>query len=225
MGFFSLFLGDQPALVKAAFEDVKLMLKNGHEMFAAATAHLLDNEILDIDLKALDDEINEREQHLRRTVLEHLTVEPSRELVFSLKLISIVHEAERIGDLAKTLSKTGDLALQPRLGPDVEPLREIRNRILRLFEQVRDGFTKEDESVAEQMMRGHDRLKSDITSFLKDLAFREDITPNEAVVYALSARMMSRVSSHLSNIASTVVCPFDQIRRSPSWIDARKEEV
>lgn len=217
MGFFDFFTKEQPPLVEQAFNDVKLMLQNGHEMFAASTARLLDNEILDVDLKALDEEINQSEQDLRRAVLEHLNVEPERELIFSLKLISIVHEAERIGDLAKTLAKTADLAHRQRMGPLVEPLRDLRDRILHMFDLAREGFISENESVARDLMRVHEGIKDDVTAYLKMLADREGITPNEGVVYAMAARMMSRVSSHLANIASTVACPFDQIRRSPTW--------
>jgi phosphate uptake regulator len=60
-------------------------------------------------------------------------------------------------------------------------------------------------------------MKDDVTEYLSELAEVDDITPNEAIVYAMSARLISRVSSHLSNIASTVVSPFDQIRRAPTW--------
>ena len=107
MGFFAFFREEQPPLIDQAFCDVQSMLQNGHEMFAAATAFLLDNEILEVDLKALDNKINHCEQSLRRAVLEHLTIDPNRELIFSLKLISIVHEAERIGDLAKSARENG----------------------------------------------------------------------------------------------------------------------
>jgi hypothetical protein len=54
---------------------------------------------------------------LRRAVLEHLTIDPRRELVFRLKLISLVQEAERIGDLAKLMGKTAGLEHNPRMGP------------------------------------------------------------------------------------------------------------
>ncbi len=40
---------------------------------AASTACVLDNEILDIDLSALDEQINQGEMSLRRSVLEHLS--------------------------------------------------------------------------------------------------------------------------------------------------------
>ena len=52
-------------------------------------------------------------------------------------------------------------------------------------------------------------------SYLSDLALSSDVGSNPAVVYALGARMLSRVSSHVANIASTVASPFDQIRGTP----------
>ena len=193
------------------------MLEIGQEMFAAATAQLLDNEILDVDLKQLDTKINRGEQDLRRAVLEHLTIDPGRELIFSLKLISIVHEAERIGDLAKSLSKVTDLAHEQRMGPHVEPLRRQRDEVMHMFRRAREGFVKADESIATELMQEHERQKDLTTKYLKELAASDDLTSNEAVVYALAARMMNRVSSHIANIASTVVVPFDKVRRSPTW--------
>lgn len=219
MGFFDLFKGEQPPLVRDALRHVEEMLKQGYEMFEAATAYLLDNEILDVDLKALDENVNRREQELRRLVLQHLTVDPNRELLFSLKLISIVHEAERIGDLAKSIAKTAALADRPRLADPVLPLRALRDRIRTMFEQARAGFVKGDEAVARALMREHEQIKDEVSRYLQALAANEALTPNEAVVYALGARLLSRVSSHLANIASTVAQPFDRIRRAASWAE------
>jgi len=223
MGLFDLFKGNQVALIDQAFDDVKVMLKNGHEMFAAATARLLENEILDADLEALDHEINAREQRLRSAVMEHLVVNPARELYLSLILISIVHEAERIGDYAKSISEVSELADGPRLGPLVVPLRDIRDGILQNFARTREGFIEDDEVIARQLLTDHVRLKARLNQYIAALAARTDITPNEAVVYALGARMMSRVSSHLANIASTVAYPFEKIRRGPHDLDADGE--
>lgn len=217
MGFFDLFKGEQPPLVDQAFDNVQVMLETGHRMFAASSAHLLDNEILEVDLHDLDKEINKRERGLRRALLEHLNVNPTQELIFSLKLLSIVHEAERIGDLAKSMEKTAALAKKPRMGAVAREQREIRDVILSMFDRAQEGFVDGDLSAARELMRTHEDMKDTVTEHLQRLADGEDITPNEALVYALSARLMSRVSSHLSNIASTVVSPFDHIRRAPTW--------
>jgi phosphate uptake regulator len=66
-------------------------------------------------------------------------------------------------------------------------------------------------------MEMHETMKDDVTAYLQTLARADDVDANAGIVYALTARLLSRVSSHLSNIASTVVSPFDQIRRAPSW--------
>lgn len=217
MGFFQFFKAEQPPLVEQAFDDVKTMLAHGQVMFAAGSAHLLDNEILDVDLAALDVAINEREQDLRRVLLEHLTVDPNHELILSLKLISIVQEAERIGDLAKSLSRTALLAHKPRLGPQVEPLRDLRDQLLTMFGWTHDSFVQGDEAGARRVMKQHERTKKALAAYLECLSNSEHVTANEALVYALGARKMSRVSSHLANIASTVALPFDRIRSSPTW--------
>ncbi|HMB92958.1 MAG TPA: hypothetical protein VKP65_19060 [Rhodothermales bacterium] len=217
MGFLQFFKAEQPPLVEQAFGDVKTMLEHGQVMFAAGTAHLLDNEILDVDLAALDEAINEREQDLRRVLLEHLTVDPNHELILSLKLISIVQEAERIGDLAKSLSRTALLAHKPRLGSQVEPLRKLRNQLLTMFDWTHDSFVQGDETGAQRVMKQHEMTKKALTDYLECLSNNESVTANESLVYALGARMMSRVSSHLANIASTVALPFDRIRSSPTW--------
>ena len=214
MGLFDLFSEGAPPLVEEAFENVTNMLSDGHQMFESSTAFALDNEILDDDLSAIDKNINQYEQELRRSLLEHLTVNPEREMVFSLKLISIVGEAERIGDLAKSIVKAGRLAQQPRMGRHVEPLRDMRDRILKMFELAKSGFVDEDPEAARTLMTMHERIKDDTTAYLTQLADADDLSANAGIVYALLARLLSRVSSHLSNIASSVAAPFDQIRRA-----------
>lgn len=219
MGFIDFFRDEQPPLVEQAFRDVQEMIRNGRIMFEAATGCLLDNEILELDLHEVDEIINEREHNLRRVVLEHLTVDPNRELVFCLKLLSIVHEAERIGDLAKSLSKVAGLAERPRLNDLVQPLRTLRDEILSMFDRTREGFVEMDEQAARVLMMTHERIKKDTTDYIERVATAESLTSNEAVVYVLAARLMSRVSSHLANIGSTVVSPFDRIRSSPTWAE------
>ena len=217
MGFFDLLRDDYPPLVAQATDEIQEMVYLGRDMFASAAAHLLENEVLEDDLSELDKRINRGEQRIRRTVFEHLSIHPEKDLIFSLKLISIVHEAERIGDLAKSLAKVAAMAKRPRLGPKVKPLREFRDHVLDLFQKLEKGFFKGEAEEAEYIMETHKALKKKVAEYITDLANDDDLTGNEGVVYALSARMLNRVSAHIANIASTVVSPLDQIRRSAAW--------
>ncbi|MEO0560206.1 MAG: PhoU domain-containing protein [Bacteroidota bacterium] len=217
MNLLSILTGARPPLVDQSLTDLGVMLDTADSMFAAATNTLLDNENLNVDLSAQDETINEREQAIRRAVLEHLLSDPREDLALSLLLISIVQDAERCGDLSKSIAKAADLSASPRMGRHVNALRPIRDRVQLAFPRVRSSFLRGNSTVGRQVMEEHVQTKTDIAAFLTELATAEDVTSNEAVVLSISARMIGRTSSHLSNIISAVTLPFDQVRNSPSW--------
>ena len=214
---FSILTGSRPPLVDQSLTDLGVMLDTADSMFAAATNCLLDNENLNVDLSAQDQTINDREQAIRRAVLEHLLSDPREELALSLLLISIVQDAERCGDLAKSIAKASSLAEAPRMGRHVDALRPVRDRVQAAFPRVRRSFIVGDSKVGRVVMDEHTQTKADVAGFLAGLAAADDVTSNEAVVLAISARMIGRTSSHLSNIISAVALPFDQVRNAPSW--------
>lgn len=217
MQFFSFLTGSRPPLIGRSLDGLAAMIDTAGRMYAAATATLLDNEALELDLAAEDETINAHEQQIRRAVLEHVTLSPRDELALSLVLVSIVPDAERLGDLAKALAKVADLAHRPRMGAHVDALRPVRDRVQGDFPRVRAAFLSGDADAARTVMAEHDRTKNEVTAYLERLASATDLTPNLAVVLASGARMIGRTSAHLSNIISGVALPFDQIRRSPTW--------
>ena len=214
MSLFSFFTSEQSPLIRDAIRSVDTMLEVSGEMLDTALAHLLDNEPLAFDLSARDREVNENEQRVRRLVLEHLAIDPGTERTMSLLLVSSVQEAERLGDLAKSLAQAASLADKPRLSPHAEPLRDLRDRLLSLVQDAREGFIEDGATAARRVDDEHRAIKVVVADYLQTLAHADDVTSNEAVVYAISARMMGRVASHLSNIVSATLVPFDQIRRS-----------
>ena len=211
----------QPAEAVRAYADglgnealagfVRVLLRSVHaEAFSAWSA---------LDLRALDETVNDREQSIRRAMLHHVTIDPQRDLLLSLTLLIIVQEAERIGDLSKSLAKAAELATAPRVGQSVHPLRRVRDRVQGLFPDVRLGFIQADARAARRVMEAHTSVKVEVADFLALIAEGEIADTNRAVVLAIAARMIGRVSSHLSNIASSVVLPFDQVRNAPTWDD------
>ncbi len=219
MQLFNFLTGAKPPLITQSLRGLAEMLDTASGMFAAATAVLLDNEALEVDLSILDESINARERQIRRAVAEHVSTDPRDQMALSLVLVSIVQDAERCGDLAKSLAKTADLAVHPRMGPHVEALRPIRDRVQATFPRVRAAFLTSDTEAARAVMEENDRTKALTAAYLQRLAQAEDLTPNLAVVLAVGGRMIGRTGSHLSNIISAVALPFDQIRRSPTWTD------
>ena len=111
-------LGKPSALIAAAFRDITGMLQQAGRMLDHSLAVLLDNRELEVDLEGMDDVIDEAEQMVRRSILEHMTVSPRQDLVASLILASIVQEAERIGDFARGLAEIARLAAAKGAEPE-----------------------------------------------------------------------------------------------------------
>jgi phosphate uptake regulator len=206
-------LGKPSTLIESAFRDVTAMLQQADRMLDYSLAVLLDNQELEVDLEVMDDVIDDAERMVRRSILEHMTVSPRQDLVASLILASIVQEAERIGDFARGLAEIAALAKEPRSGPFADELRTLAVRVRSLFEQCEEAFRKDDPVMAHTIMATQRELKAELNRYLQDIA-DSDLTADMALVYGSSATMLRRISSHLSNIVSTVIQPFDLIRRN-----------
>lgn len=219
MGFFDFLRRDTSELSRQSLYDMTLMLETAHHMFVEASATLLENEILEMDLLAQDEIVNDKERAIRRTVLELVSSDPQHETVFGLRLVSVVNEAERIGDLAKKLGEIAQLAHKPRLNEAVHPLRKHRNRVTEMFEKTREAFAEGDIEKARAVMELHVAVKPLFKKYIGNLAQNTSLSPNEAIILALAAREMSRIASHLSNIVSSVALPFEEMRRNPTWTE------
>jgi phosphate uptake regulator len=210
--FEHLFGGGQPStLIESAFRDVSEMLEQGGVMLDHALAALLDQQPLTVDLDAMDDHIDEGERMVRRTVLEHLSLNPQKDLVASLVLASMVQDAERIGDFANGLAELIPLAKSPLEGPFRDELRAAAAELRPLFEQCREAFRDDDTEKAKAVLTVYTSLKPRLLRYTEEVA-ASDLSADLAVVYAGAARILRRIGAHLSNIVSSVVQPYDRIR-------------
>ncbi|MDH3744362.1 MAG: hypothetical protein OES47_04590 [Acidobacteriota bacterium] len=203
--------GKPSTLVEAAFRDITTMLQQSARMLDLSLGALLDNQELEVDLEEMDDVVDEGERMVRRSVLQHLSVNPSQDLVASLVLVSMVQDAERIGDFARGLAEVVALAKSRREGPFADELRGLADRIRPLFERCEKAFREDDVDHARQVVAAHREIKADLIRYTRKVA-DSDLSADMAVVYGSAARVLRRVSAHLSNIASSVVQPFDRIR-------------
>jgi len=210
--FRGIFGGSQRSpLIEAAFDDISSMLRHSSRMLDLALAALLDNQPLERDLDEMDDPVDESERMVRRSVLEHLSFNPQQDLVASLVLVSMVQDAERIGDFARGIGEIVPLARGERRGAFADRLREIAGELRPLFEEAEEAFRKDDPQRARAVMEKASALKAELQSYTADVA-ASDLTADMAVVYASAARILRRIGAHLSNIASSVAQPYDRIR-------------
>ena len=203
--------GTTSTLVDAAFEDVSTMLQEASGMLKYSLAAFLENKKLEVDLDGLDDRVDEGERMVRRTILEHLSFNPRQDLVASLVLVSMVHDAERTADFARGLAELAELAKSPREGPFAEELRSLADRLLPLFDLCEEAFRGDDPALADQVISAQQQLRNEFLGYKAKVA-DSDLSPDMALAYAGAAQILRRVAAHLSNIASSVVQPYDRIR-------------
>ncbi|MCY3487537.1 MAG: hypothetical protein OXH34_03780 [Bacteroidetes bacterium] len=211
MGFLDFLTGNQPPLIKDALDDIKVMLDTGRNLFAASSGRLLENEILDEDLSAQEAVICKREHSVRRAVLEHLNIDPKRELVLCMKLLTVAQEAERIGRMGRVMESAALLATHPRIGSIVDEIRELRNQTLAQFDAARDCFLEGDIEKA-KMVQDEQKKIAEVLRGIFDLLANSELPANRAVVCTIGACSIGRVGEHLASIARCVTEPLHRVR-------------
>lgn len=202
-------------LVKAFKRTVK-MLENDREMFEAATHALRRTNTgkLAIDIYERDKKINKYEREVRRNVLTHLALAGKKDVVPGLSLVSVVIDVERIGDYTKNIA---DLA---QAHPKQLPAGQYEKRLLDLESQITErfqGFEQiligSDTKLARELMRTHSDINTGLDAITMAMVkySGDELSSANAVALALYTRYLKRISSHLTNIASSAVNPFPRI--------------
>ena len=159
-----------------------------------------------------DVKVNKLERKIRKQVIAHLSVAGnSADVPYSLLLMSLVKDVERIGDYAKNLAETLDVS-GATLPDDetVAELKEIRNGIEGTFEAVAEVFARSDEEEAVALIR-QGRDMSHRCDALIDRIAKGDYDAATTVAVTLGTRFYKRIGAHLLNILSGVVMPLHKL--------------
>jgi phosphate uptake regulator len=188
------------------------MIDAAHWMFDRACEALLgktDPDAIADALYAKDREINRLEQQIRERIMTHLSVGNAADLAPCLVLMSLVKDAERIGDYCKNIFEVGKFRRARFEHQEfAQPLDEIRQQIADLFNPVKQAFIESDSKKAKQLRDKAHELSARCDMIVQQLLHVEDdFSASEAVTYVLLARHYKRVEAHLSNIATGIISP------------------
>ena len=209
-------------LLKQAMEDAQEMLSKAKLVFSAAIYRLTERKEPEINIYEKDKEINRTEWEIRRKVLQHLLIGSRKEdITAALILTSSVIDIERIGDYSKNIFELAEISPLAMVFDEkyADFFREIENQILEMFDLTGDSYREGDAQKAQRVLDTHWRISKRCDVMLEDLASEEKLSAELAVIYTLFARYLKRVSSHLKNVASSVVSPFPKMGFIPSTED------
>lgn len=158
-----------------------------------------------------DIEVNNLEKEIRRLLFEHLSIRPGHDTSGCLALMSLIKDAERIGDYSKNIFEAGILYEgNIRNMKFFERIVPTQKKISESLSVLAKAFKNSDVKLAEGILRNYQPIKRDCDKILNEL-FEQQVSPNEAVVTAMLSRYFKRINSHISNIASGIVYPLNEI--------------
>jgi phosphate uptake regulator len=195
-------------------EDFKSMLDDTESMFRSVCARLLDNTD-EPDLKDkiydVDKTVNALQRDIRKRIVEHLALQPLVDTNACLLLMSVVKDAERLGDYAKNLFEVTEL-LQKPIDKDLfsQYFNGVDKELLKLFKNTKRAFIEADVNMANEAWDYHKKIGKGCDEIIRNVA-QSKLTVNEAVCFALIARYFKRITSHLTNIATSVVLPLSDL--------------
>lgn len=207
-------------LMDRAYRRSFIMLDLTREMFLKSRESLRNREDseVDINIRDRDLEVNSYEREVRRNVFNHLVVSGPEMLPSGLALVSIIIDIERIGDYAKNMV---ELALEHpgKLHGGIleEQLKHIEEAVEDNFIKTRECFEAGEKESALILLEKYSWVNQSCDDCLIALVREKDknIKPGDAAALALYSRQLKRINSHLRNITTSVVNPFDRIGFSP----------
>ncbi len=200
--------------LEEVLEEFSDMLKTAERMYATVVEDYFSpnpDEEFEQSIYDMDQEINDHERHIRRRIVEHLTIYPKKGMNVSLILMSVIKDAERIGDLIKNLLETGKMLDRP-LDKDefTAYFNDLPHRLAGYFSTTLKTFVEFNEKEAYDLIRNEREFCKECDAIIRKLA-DSDLKANHAVCYTITARYFKRIAAHLVNIATAVVVPLSDL--------------
>ncbi|HUT12711.1 MAG TPA: PhoU domain-containing protein [Thermoguttaceae bacterium] len=201
-----------PGLEKMRAEFGQMLDAGRHIFDAAANAFLggTDLEVIRTDLFETEKRINSAEQQVRRELVVHASVHGVIEFPACLVLMSIVKDAERVGDYAKNIFDLAELTAHPPTGEHRERLIVLKDRISKLMGAARKVFDAQDKDGAADVICEAQKAEDFCDEQIRALLQAEQDVDMPAA-YVLAYRYFKRVISHTRNIASSIIQPIHKL--------------
>ena len=189
------------------------MLDAGRHTFDTASNAFLGGTELEVirqDLFDTEKRINRAEQQIRREIVVHATVHGAAEFPPRLILMSIVKDAERVGDYAKNIFDLAETTPHPPAGEHKDRLVKLKDRISQVMATCREIFDAHAKDPAADLIREAQEIEDFCDEQVRALIQQEEQIDLTAA-YVLAYRYFKRVVSHTRNVASSVIEPLHKL--------------
>lgn len=187
------------------------MLVDGRHIFDASANALIggtDLDVIESDLFTTDQRINATEQAIRREIVVHGSIHGAATFPALLVMMSLVKDAERIGDYCKNIFQLARVGAVLGTPEQTAEMVILKDRISKVIVRAHGIYKSQDEDDA----KGFLDETADISSTCEGIV-RDDLRSvgENRAGRVLAHRYFKRVVSHTGNIVTSVVMPLDKL--------------
>ena len=190
------------------------MLQDDRHTFDLAINALMGGtaaKVVGKEVRKSDKRVNRAEREVRRRLIVHAAVAGERvDLTRVLIAMSIVKDAERIGDQCKNIWDLADAGIDFSEAQDLKWLISMRDQTSRYVAESSRIYQERDTEAAHQLIsemdEAQDRFDECVMAQLKSTE-----AAAEAVPRALLCRYLKRITSHLMNVLTSLVMPLERL--------------
>ena len=190
------------------------MLEAGEQVFNDAIEAFLGNtSISDVRERVFktDKLVNKAERNIRKEIVVHESVHQHVDFVQCLVLMSIVKDAERLGDYGKNFFDLAEMRPEVPSGTDLERITVLKDELQALFQGCRNVLQSGDEVQAKEILCSATALEDQCDEIINRFVRLEEDGGQMVATYVLTYRYFKRIASHLRNITSSVVQPVHKL--------------
>lgn len=199
--------------LKGIFSEFDEMLMVAKDMFEKSTENLfnppLNMEQESREIIKMDGMLNALQQSIRRDIILHITIKGSKDILPCFLLMSLVKDAERLGDYAKNIMEIAERFTDFEKAAYFERLKAMRKDILVWFDETKTAFDNVDEELAKTTRENAFQSEKECDRIAWELINIKG--KRDAVALALLFRFFKRVAAHLGNICTSVTMPLDKL--------------
>ena len=156
--------------------------------------------------------VNRAQRKVRKELVVHASVRGANaDLPMALSSMSIVKDAERIGDYSKNIWDIADAGVDLSGGSDIDTLKKYRDRTSTMIGETARVFRERDVESAHLMIQESDGIQDEYDDGIRELLSQVDSGGPDAVARALLYRYLKRITGHAMNVLTSLVMPVHRL--------------
>jgi phosphate uptake regulator len=156
--------------------------------------------------------VNKAERRVRKALVVHASVRGAdADIPLVLSSMSIVKDAERIGDYAKNIWDIAAAGIDLSAADDHDELVAHRDRTSALLGETARIFRERDPEAAHELIQAADEVQNGYDAAIESLLTGEGFGSSDAVARALLYRYLKRITAHAMNVLTSLVMPVHRL--------------